>query len=569
MVILCQSDVAKGVMASRLRGGTSSSTNNQEIVLFQWSYRPLLKRLKLHFNTWVLGSSSDYSSMYPVFFSQSALYLIVWDMTGTGEMREQIKMYVDLLARYVPNANILVMVILPEPFEAWADANYENLRKRLNSFFSKPVYRSLHYHGLAMMSTTVRDTQVDVKQKIYEIATTMTVNGQQLVGRCSPENYFNLISVVEKEQQNFQQRGKPCVLEENALWSLFERALPSDSPDRMELPVIVDFLQDAGVLMHFPDPNDRLDQYYFLKPDWLYFTLLRVLRHALQDSEHLMIGYTDLCNMANLNWSKHVTKALIRLMVRYAIVLPIKSLQQLLIPHLLPHCNPSSSHLHVGSLRLQFAPKTKALPSDLWYRIICRILASLHRITEMKTLKRKASSPPSGRAIKESQERENSPERQVESDEESNEQTSLKQQNAQRLSSRDPRASSLLATDQDESSLDFIPRIKIVLDSPDTCPLPEEEEVVLIIPNIDGPVCLLPLKQPKRIETSDTKEQVGSELEENKSSSNHASGTADKQRFLMNPLQPQTNVKRGVSDASNETESHQVVETPLHLKRTL
>ena len=418
VVILCQSDLAKSVMYSRLRGASTTTTSIPDIGIFQWNYRPLLKRLKLHFNTWVLGSSTDYSPIYPCFFSSSALYLIIWDMTRMGEKREQIKPYVDLLARYVPTANILVMVILPVPFEAWADANFDNLTKRLNAFFSKPIYRSLQYRGLGMMSTTnaVRDkAEVNVKQKIYEIASTMTVNGQQVTGRHFPENYFTLISAMDEEQQVFRTRGKPGVLEENALWYLFERALPHDPPDRMELPVIVDFLQDAGLLIHFPDPNDRLDQYYFVRPEWLYYTMLRVLRHALQHSERVTISYTDLCSLADLNWSRHVSKALIRLMIRYAIVLPIKSQQQLLIPHLLPHCTLSSSQLLVGSLRRQFAPKTKALPADLWYRIICRILASLHRITEIESQNK--SSYTSDKAAKNIQEKCDSSKSSVETDE--------------------------------------------------------------------------------------------------------------------------------------------------------
>ena len=512
VVILCQSDIAKSVMYSRLRGASTTTTSIPDIGIFQWNYRPLLKRLKLHFNTWVLGSSTDYSPIYPCFFSSSALYLIIWDMTRTGEMREQIKPYVDLLARYVPTANILVMVILPEPFEAWADANFDNLTKRLNAFFSKPIYRSLQYHGLGMMSTTnaVRDTaQVDVKQKIYEIASTMTVNGQQVTGRHFPENYFTLISVMDKEQQVFRTRGKPGVLEENALWYLFERALPHDPPDRMELPVIVDFLQDAGLLMHFPDPNDRLDQYYFVRPEWLYYTMLRVLRHALQHSERVTISYTDLCSLADLNWSRHVSKALIRLMIRYAIVLPIKSQQQLLIPHLLPHCTLSSSQLLVGSLRRQFAPKTKALPADLWYRIICRILASLHRVTEMKTLKKKTGNTSSDKASVDTLEGGDSPERQAETDEETDEKAAIKHQKS--TLQRGPSAPSLaldaesstkpkssepkqtrgpltpLATpdpEEEESSLDEYPAVKLRLESPDLdmCPLPDEMEECLLIP---------------------------------------------------------------------------------------
>lgn len=536
VVILCQSDVAKSVMYSRLRGSAASSTNTPDIGIFQWSYRPLLKRLKLHFNTWVLGSSTDYSPIYPCFFSPSALYLIIWDMTRTGEMREQIKPYVDLLVRYVPTANILVKVILPEPFEAWADANFENLTKRLNAFFSKPIYCTLQYHGLGMMSTTnaVRDTaQVDVKQKIYEIASIMTVNGQQVTGRHFPENYFTLISVMDKEQQVFRSRHKPGVLEENTLWNLFERALPHDPPDRMELPVIVDFLQDAGLLMHFADPNDRLDQYYFVRPEWLFHTMLRVLRHALQHSERVTISYTELCSLADLNWSRHISKALIRLMVRYAIVLPIKSQQQLLIPHLLPHCTLSSSHVLVGSLRRQFVPKTKALPADLWYRIICRILSSLHRITEMKTVKKRVSgASTSSRSNRSVEEKNNSPERPVETDEETDEQGEIKQQHSQ--FKRGPSAPTLTLDAKEysstpekkedggsssrgssgpeqkegeeskaepekkaespasvaspevegESSLDFISASRRTFESPDLdiCQLPNEMEACLLIP---------------------------------------------------------------------------------------
>ena len=489
LVVLCQSDIAKGLMYSRLKSASGSSPNIPDMGVFQWNYRPLLKRLKLYFNTWLLGSSRDYSAIYPCFFSGSALYLIVWDMTRTGELREQIKPYVDLLARYVSKANIIVMVILPEPFEAWADANYENLTKRLNGFFSKSVYRSLQYHGLAMMSTTaaVRDTQIDIKQKIYEIASSMTLNGHLAVGRSYPENYFTLISVIEKEQQLFRTQGKTGILEEKSIWSLFERSLNQDSPNKMELPVIIDFLQDAGLLLHFPDPNDRLDQYYFLRPEWLYYTMLRVLQHALQHSERVTITYADLCSMVGLNWSKSVSKALIRLMVRFAVVLPIKNQQQLLVPRLLPHCNPSSVYLNVGVLRRQFSPKTKGLPSDLWYRIICRVLASLHRITEMKTLK-KRNSPFPETSIKEGSKKETSAEKQLDTDEETDDQD-LPKEKSDRASVR--RGSStptiFLSPNPDESSLDTSP---ISVSSPDSCLLPDNpnlcpDEVVLIAPPIN------------------------------------------------------------------------------------
>ena len=399
LVVLCHSDIAKAVMYNRLKQHVVNPAAIPEIDLFQWSYRPLFTKAKLFstqklfFNTWLIGSAYEYCTIYPCFFSVNALYVIVWDMTRSGEMREQIKLYVDLLARYVPKANILVVATLPEGMETWAELNADNLAKRLNTFFSKPVYHDLTYHGFNMLAVnpSVKEGQTDIRQRLYDVSSTMVVNGQAVIGRHFPENYFALIPILEKEQNMFSHRGKPGVLEENTLWSLFDQALSPDPPDKMELPVIIDFLQEAGFLLHHKDPNDRLDQYYFTRPEWLYNTLLRVVRHALRHSNRLVVTYNELCSLANVDWSKDVSSALVRLMMRFAIVLPLKK-SQFLVPCLLPHCNLPSAYLYVGTLRRQFAPKTKALPADIWFRITCRVLSNLERITEFVNVRRKVIS---------------------------------------------------------------------------------------------------------------------------------------------------------------------------------
>ena len=396
LIVLCHSDNAKMMMYSRLKhSGVTAVPNDMET--FQWSYRPIFTKKffnnqRLYFNTWLIGSTSNASSIYPCFFTSSALYVIVWDMTKTGEMREQIKLYVDLISRYIPVANILVIAILPEPFETWADANADNLHRRLTSFFSKSSYRGLVYQGLILMASNSsnKEGQVDIRQRLYDVASTMTVNGQQLIARNYPESYFALIPVLEKEQHMFQVRRKPGVLEENAIWKLFDQAPSSDPLDRMELPVIINFLQNAGFLMHYEDPNDRLDQYCFTRPDWLYNTLLRVIHHALQHSHNLVLTYGDLCTLTSVDGSKNFSSALVRLMVRFAIVLPLKG-SHFLVPALLPHCNLPASQLCTGTLRRQFAPKSKALPTDLWYRIVCRVLSNLSKVVEFREVRRKVN----------------------------------------------------------------------------------------------------------------------------------------------------------------------------------
>ena len=400
LILLCHSDMVKGVMLSRLKPHFSPQAPMPDIDIFQWSYRPLFTRsklffgtTKLHFNTWIVGSTFECSSLYPCLFTSSALNVIVWDLTKTADMREQIKTYVDLLVRHVPQANVLVIAILPESFESWADANSETLAKRLNTFFHTPYYKTLRYHGMVLVvaSPNIKEGQTDMKQRLYDVAMAMTVNNQQLVTRQFPENYYSLISALEKEQRSFSARSQPGILEETALWNTFQQALSSDPPDVMELPVIVDFLQETGFLLHFEDPNNHLDQYYFTRPVWLYHALLRVLHHSLEHPNRLIVSVTELASLTNVNWNQDATAALIRLMIRFAIIVPTKP-NQFLITCLLPHCYPNATELFCGNLRRQFAPKVKALPSDLWSRLVGLILFNIPRIVNVQGKRRHLTS---------------------------------------------------------------------------------------------------------------------------------------------------------------------------------
>ena len=393
LVLICNSDKVKGAILSRLKPHFTNSESLPEFDQFQWSYRPIFTRKlfgthKLYFNTWLLGSSYECNSIYPCFFTSGALYVLVWDITKAHDMREQIKVYVDYLVRYVPKSNVLIINFLPEGYETYIETNFDNLAKRLSLFFAKPSYSNLVYHGLIMVVSkqNIKEGQAEIKQQIYEIASTMTVNGQLKIGRQYPETYFHLIPVLEKEQQMFHAREKPGVLEENTIWTMFDKALSSDILHRMELPIMIDFLQEAGFLLHYEDPNDRVDQYYFTRPVWLYHTLLRIIQHVLQHSSRIEVSYNDLCYLANVNWSKDVSSALIRLMTRYAIVLPTRN-NQYIITCLLPHCTPVATELFCGNLRRQFAPKSQGLPCDLWVRLICKILTNLSRITNMMDVK--------------------------------------------------------------------------------------------------------------------------------------------------------------------------------------
>lgn len=399
VVILCQSDLSKTLMYTRLKQNATKPSSLNEIDVFQWSYRPIFTKAKffstqkIFFNTWVISSAYEHCCIYPCFFTVNALYVIGCDVSRSAEMREQIKVYIDMLSRYVPKANVCIIGIVPEGYETWAESNLDGVARKINKLLSLPIYKDFSFHGFSIVaeSPNVKEGHIDVRQRIYDVASTMCVNGQQVIGRYYPENYFSLIPVLEKEQSMFAEREKPGVLEENTMWKLFDQALSADPPDKMELPVITEFLREAGFLLHFEDPNDRLDQYYFMVPYWLYNTLLRVIRHALAHSNNIVVSYSEICSLASVNWSKDVSSALVRLMIRFAIALPVKE-NQFLVPCLLPQCKVPLQSLHIGELRRQFAPKFRALPADLWPRIISRVISNIERINEIIEVRRKVIS---------------------------------------------------------------------------------------------------------------------------------------------------------------------------------
>ena len=393
LILLCHTDVVKVLMLSKLKSHfkTSQLASNKpfpEMDVFQWSFKPLLSRKdKLCFNTWLFGSHYSCRSIYPCFFTSGALYVIVWDLTTTADLREQIKPYIDLLICYVSSPNILVIAVLPEQFETWhKEKQAEVLAARLNTFFSKPSYQSLSYHGVLMVVANIKEGKSNLKQRLYDAAQQMIVNGQHIVSRQVPETYFSLIPVLEKEQQAFRSQSKPGVLEESTILMQFSKALTSDPPDKMELPDMIEFLKEVGYLLHYKDPNDRLDQCYFIRPTWLYNTLLQVVRHTLEHCNHLFLTYGELCTLTNVSWNKNIARALIRLMIRYAIVLPTRR-DQYLITCLLPHSQPPSDVLYCGALRRQFAPKVRSIPVDLWSRLLCSIITNLSCIIDVSKLK--------------------------------------------------------------------------------------------------------------------------------------------------------------------------------------
>ena len=384
LLILSNSSVGKVVLFSRLRQVLCPPGSHlPEMDFFQWNYRPFkfFGIQKLIFNTWMVGVQREYRLLYPSLYTANALYILVWDLTKTGDI-QNIKVYVNSISRRFPMANVLVIAILPEPYETWAESNIAQLNKKVVSLFTQPSYRSLRFQGLLALSSSPspRESTVDIRLKVYEIASQMTVNGSQVTGRQFPENYYHLLPVIEREHTNLKTGGRPGIMEENTLWSMLSSTIKNDMPDSMELPVIISFLKESGYLMHFDDPNSRLSQYHFLHPEWLVATITGLLNNLHYHHAHWPIVTTEkLTNLLKLGGESGPTSAVVRLLIRFHIVLPISD-SAYLIPSILPHNPPPLAMIQIGCYRRQLIPKGRSIPEDFWYYLISHLLFHLPRL---------------------------------------------------------------------------------------------------------------------------------------------------------------------------------------------
>lgn len=402
VVVLGNSEHGREYLLQRLRhsGGSNLFQNSEKVEMISWHFKPLFNKgkfignQKLFFNMWLLPGSQQIYPLYPCFFTSSALYLLFYDLEGISGLKEHLRPMLMQLLRYCPNANIAIIFVVNEGI---TEQVLDQRIKALEKYLSSPMFSSFYFHHIVLLTPQHHalghhNVQADVKQRIYDMAINMVWNGSPLVSRQYPETYQVIATAVEKEAKK---TNRSVIMREHELWTISQAVVPNDPPDQMELPLIVEYLLHTGTILHFPDPNCELDQLYILSPAWLMDTLVLITTAAnstvLSPSasfvnirqQHPICSRASITSILSTLTRREHLAPFYRILSRFAIALPISN-TQLLIPSHLGRGTFSHSGLYqVGCLRRQLAPKAKALPPDMWPRVLARVLHRLAYITSI------------------------------------------------------------------------------------------------------------------------------------------------------------------------------------------
>ena len=380
LVIIGGSDVGRRLVTTKLLSHKNAQTTDSgPLEIIEWSYRKTLWTTKVNFNTLVLPNDADLHHLYPCFFRPSALYIIIVDLTEIVSLSEQIQAPIAMLKRYYAMANIQFVLILPtkyqQPFNAHECADYNKLEELKSR--SKTETQSFIFHETVVMSEDPAlggGVVTDPRPKIYEAALNTRVCDTGIIGMEWPESFYELVAPLQKKAQFLQQQGRPMVITEEDLWSIVQEACRDERPPRAELPDIIDFLEMVGSVFLYADPIQRLKNYFFLCPCWIFETLSTVLGKVkegkqvvryLGDVRHILVENSI---------PQYLVDPLLRVLARYAIALPTGT-EQILFPYLLSSTGLTKPDRKETSLRRQFSPISESLPCDIWPRLISLVVS--------------------------------------------------------------------------------------------------------------------------------------------------------------------------------------------------
>ena len=384
LVIIGGSDVGRRLVTTKLHSKSAQVTDSGPLEIIEWSYRKAIWSTKVNFNTLVLPNDADLHHLYPCFFRPSALYIIIVDLTEIFSLPEQIQAPIAMLKRYYAMANIQFVLILPpkypQPFNAHECADYNKLEVLKSK--SKTEMQSFYFHETVVMSedpTLGGGVVTDPRPKIYEAALNSRLCEMCIIGMEWPESFYELVAPLQKRAQFLQQQGRPMVITEEELWHIVQESCRDERPPRAELPDIIDFLEMVGAVFLYADPIQRLKDFFFLCPCWIFETLSTVLGKVKEGKQVVrLVGDVRRIAVEN-SIPRYLVDPLLHLLARYAIALPTGS-AQILFPYLLSSTNLPKPDRKEGALRRQFSPITQSLPCDIWPRLISLVVSRHYEI---------------------------------------------------------------------------------------------------------------------------------------------------------------------------------------------
>uniref|UniRef100_A0A8C4ZLF4 non-specific serine/threonine protein kinase n=1 Tax=Gadus morhua TaxID=8049 RepID=A0A8C4ZLF4_GADMO len=352
------------------------------------------------FNVWDLGGPASMSTVNQCFFTDKALYVVLWNLVLGEEAVASLQAWLLNIEARAPNSAVVVVGTHLDLIDSkFRTERVATLRAYILALCRSPSgaratgYPDVTWKQLHEVSCKSLEGMEGLRLLLYQVACSMkdhstsSSRGQRLVGRLIPRSYLTLQEAVLAESRRRDSEDEVQYLTAAQLDQVMEQNPESDIRDYEDLQSAIKFLIETGTLMHFPDTSHGLCTLYFLCPVWLSECLQRIihLKSSRSVARNGVICAEDLrMLLVGTGFTEQTEEQYFQFLSKFEIALPVASNS-----YLLPHLLPSKPSMDIHGLRqqttntLQRLFKMSFVPAGFWERFIARMLISL---TEMDLL---------------------------------------------------------------------------------------------------------------------------------------------------------------------------------------
>ncbi|XP_048338175.1 leucine-rich repeat serine/threonine-protein kinase 1 isoform X2 [Sphaerodactylus townsendi] len=345
------------------------------------------------FNVWDIGGPASMSTVNQCFFTDKALYVVVWNLALGEEAIANLQFWLLNIEAKAPNSVVLVvgthLDLIDTKFRVERIAT---LRAYVLAICRSPAgsratgFPDITLKNLHELSCKTLEGLDGLRQLIYHITCNMkdagsSICSQKLVGRLIPRSYLRFRESIIAEQQRRSQKFSVQYLMDKEIETLVERTPGNDIRDYEDLQSAINFLIETGTLLHFPDTSHGLRNLYFLDPVWLSECLQQIfsIKSSKSVAKNGVIKAEDLrMLLIGTGFIKQTEEQYFQFLAKFEIALPVANNS-----YLLPHLLPAKPALDIHSIRHQMANaiqrvfKMSFVPVGFWQRFIARMLISL------------------------------------------------------------------------------------------------------------------------------------------------------------------------------------------------
>ncbi|KAG8440734.1 hypothetical protein GDO86_006466 [Hymenochirus boettgeri] len=398
-----------GKVSQQMQGDSTIKTTRWEL------QKPVGTKAKfesVQFHVWDVGGSSAMSTVNQCFFTDKALYVVVWNLALGEEAVANLQFWLLNIEAKAPNAVVLVVGTHLDFIDTkFRLERIATLRAYVLALCRSPSgsratgFPDITFKHLQELSCKTLEGLDSLRNLIFHAACNMkdvgsTIGSQKLVGRLIPRSYLNLQEAVLCEQQRRAQEDDVQYLTDEQIEQIIEQSPGNDIRDYEDMQAAIGFLIETGTLLHFPDTSHGLRNLYFLDPVWLSECLERIIniKSSKSVARNGVIKAEDLrMLLVGTGFAKQTEEQYFQFLAKFEIALPVANNS-----YLLPHLLPTKPGLDIHSLRqltgntVQRVFKMSFVPVGFWQRFIARMLISLAEM-DLQLFESKKNTKPKNR----------------------------------------------------------------------------------------------------------------------------------------------------------------------------